>query len=91
MPELFLNQNKEEFGKRQTGDKVDSVDLPPWCSFDPYKFIVAHRKALESEEVSKNLNNWIDLIYGYKQNGKEAEKNLNVFYHLTYENKVDLS
>jgi len=30
------------------------------------------------------------LIFGYKQRGKEAEKAMNVFYFLTYEDKVDL-
>ena len=47
-------------------------------------------KALESEYVSKHLHNWIDLIFGYKQRGREAVKALNTFVHLTYEGQVDL-
>ena len=31
-----------------------------------------------------NLNDWIDLIFGYKSRGKEAEINLNVYFYLTY-------
>ena len=46
------------------------------------------RKALESDYVSRNLHNWIDLIFGYKQRGEEAEKALNCFYYLTYEDSV---
>ena len=45
---------------------------------------------LESSEVSSNINHWIDLIFGYKQKGKEAEEALNLFYYLTYENCVNL-
>ena len=32
-------------------------------------FCSLHRMALESEYVSKNLHNWIDLIFGHKQRG----------------------
>lgn len=49
-----------------------------------------HRAALESDAVSANLHLWIDLIFGYKQNGDEAVAALNVFHHLTYEGAVDI-
>jgi len=44
-----------------------------------------HKEALESEYVSKHLHEWIDLIFGYKQKGPEAEKAINVFRYLAYE------
>ncbi len=31
-----------------------------------------------------NIHNWIDLIFGYKQRGTEAEAADNLFYYLTY-------
>ena len=40
--------------------------------------------------MSQHLPNWIDLIFGYKQQGEEAVKACNVFYYCTYEGKVDL-
>ena len=40
--------------------------------------------------TSKNINGWIDLIYGYKSRGKEAENALNLFYYLTYDGAIDL-
>jgi hypothetical protein len=40
--------------------------------------------------VSMNLHSWIDLIFGYKQQGKEALAADNLFHHLTYEGAVDL-
>lgn len=42
-------------------------------------------QALESEFVSSQLHQWIDLIFGYKQRGPEAARALNVFHYLTYE------
>ena len=35
-----------------------------------YKF----REALECDYVSKHIHEWIDLVFGYKQRGTEAEK-----------------
>jgi factor associated with neutral sphingomyelinase activation len=53
-----------------------------------HDFMVKMRAALESEYVSLHLNHWIDLIFGYKQDGTEAIKADNIFYPLTYERNV---
>lgn len=44
---------------------------------------------LESDYVSQNINQWVDLIFGYKQKGNEAVINRNTFYYLTYDNAID--
>eukprot|EP00343_Euplotes_focardii_P012184 CAMPEP_0205830150 /NCGR_PEP_ID=MMETSP0206-20130828/40218_1 /ASSEMBLY_ACC=CAM_ASM_000279 /TAXON_ID=36767 /ORGANISM="Euplotes focardii, Strain TN1" /LENGTH=154 /DNA_ID=CAMNT_0053133527 /DNA_START=27 /DNA_END=491 /DNA_ORIENTATION=- len=48
------------------------------------------RQALESEHVTRNLHNWIDLIFGDKQKGKKAFNANNLFYPMTYEENVKL-
>ena len=86
----FLNNSEDlDLGRRQTGDRVDNVDLPAWAK-RPHDFIRKNKKALESEYVSENLHQWIDLIFGYKQKGEEAIKADNLYYYLTYEGSVDL-
>jgi hypothetical protein len=89
-PEFLVNSNMFDFGKTQRGDVVDEVQLPVWAKNDPNRFIRMNRQALESEHVSKNLHNWIDLVFGYKQRGREAVKALNQFVHITYEGAVDI-
>ena len=87
LPDALLNRNNHPLGTRQDGQQVGDVVLPPWANDAP-DFIAKHRAALESEHVSAHLHEWIDLIFGCKQRGKEAVDNLNVFFYLTYE--VDL-
>ena len=48
------------------------------------------RAALESEHVSAHLHEWIDLIFGCKQQGSEAEAAHNLFYYLTYEGSLQV-
>lgn len=89
-PDFLRNINGLDLGvNTNTKERVDHVILPPW-SHSPEDFISIHRRALESEHVSKNLHNWIDLIFGYKQKGPKAAEALNVFYYCTYEGAVDL-
>ncbi|KAK7507554.1 hypothetical protein BaRGS_00001489, partial [Batillaria attramentaria] len=90
LPEFLLNSDGFDLGKLQiTREPVNHVVLPAWAK-SPEEFIHKHRQALESEHVSNTLNDWIDLIFGYKQKGPAAVEALNVFYYVTYEGAVDL-
>uniref|UniRef100_A0A8C0VTQ0 LPS responsive beige-like anchor protein n=1 Tax=Cyanistes caeruleus TaxID=156563 RepID=A0A8C0VTQ0_CYACU len=90
LPEIFVNSNNYNLGVMDDGTVVSDVELPPWAK-TPEEFVRINRLALESEFVSCQLHQWIDLIFGYKQQGPEAVRSLNVFYYLTYEGAVNLS
>eukprot|EP00951_Prasinocladus_malaysianus_P004087 scaffold28919_cov31-Prasinocladus_malaysianus.AAC.1 len=96
IPEFFfpdssflVNRLGLALGSRQNGKQVSDVVLPPWAT-SADDFIAKHRAALESPHVSANLHKWIDLIFGYKQRGREAVDADNLFHPLTYEGAVDL-
>ncbi|XP_016052757.1 PREDICTED: neurobeachin isoform X4 [Miniopterus natalensis] len=89
LPEMFVNSNGYNLGVREDEVVVNDVDLPPWAK-KPEDFVRINRMALESEFVSCQLHQWIDLIFGYKQRGPEAVRALNVFHYLTYEGSVNL-
>lgn len=47
-------------------------------------------KALECDYVSAHLHEWIDLIFGYKQQGQPSLEANNLFHPLFYEGAVDI-
>uniref|UniRef100_A0A3Q3J877 Neurobeachin n=1 Tax=Monopterus albus TaxID=43700 RepID=A0A3Q3J877_MONAL len=89
LPEMFVNSNEYELGVRDDGVLVGDIELPAWAK-KPEDFVRINRMALESEFVSCQLHQWIDLIFGYKQRGPEAVRALNVFNFLSYEGAVNL-
>ncbi|XP_052739616.1 WD repeat and FYVE domain-containing protein 3 isoform X1 [Bicyclus anynana] len=90
LPELLENSNNFDLGCKQSGVALGDVVLPPWAKGDPREFIRLHRAALESDYVSHRLHHWIDLVFGYKQQGQPAVEACNVFHHLFYEGNVDI-
>ncbi|KAL7400159.1 hypothetical protein ABVT39_007364 [Epinephelus coioides] len=89
LPEMFVNSNDYHLGMREDRTMVCDIDLPAWAK-KPEDLVRINRMALESEFVSCQLHQWIDLIFGYKQRGPEAVRALNVFHYLTYEGSVKL-
>ena len=90
LPAFLCNSNKFDFGTTQQGKRIHDVELPPWANGSAHEFVRLHRKALESEHVSAHLQEWVDLVFGCKQRGREAERARNVFRPLTYAGKVDV-
>lgn len=87
--DFLRNMYGVNFGYKHDGMRVGDVSLPPWAK-SPEDFVNKLRIALESDYVSSHLHLWIDLIFGYKQNGEEAEKADNKFYYLCYEGAINL-
>ena len=89
LPEMFLNINNLNMGKLEDGTEVNDTKTP--CHNNPYEFIMIMKTVLESEKISYNINNWIDLIFGYKARGKEAEIANNIFTEASYQENIDLN
>ena len=88
LPEMFINLNDLDMGVKDNGTKVGDVVTP--CDNNPYEFTLLNRYILENDTISYNIQKWIDLIFGYKNKGKEAEYANNVFTNTSYQEGVDL-
>ena len=84
LPELFVNTNEYVFGHTQKRKKVSDVELPQWSQNDPRLFVLIHKKIFEHKIVSENLNKWIDLIFGYRQQGQGAVEVCNTYRQACY-------
>lgn len=82
--EFLINIYNTQYGRLKNSKMVNDVILPKWAK-NHKDFIRINRSALESEYVSNNLHNWIDLIFGYKQRGEMAEMHDNLFRPNSYD------
>ena len=88
-PEIFININELNLGIRDDGIKVNDVLTP--CNNNPYEFIFTMKKILENNQISKTIQKWIDLIFGYKARGKEAELAYNLFTESSYQENININ
>ena len=101
--DLFINVNCCFYGYKKNMELVDDIDCV-WEISNVKKltedkkitnyaeFILAHRKLLNSNVISSEINIWIDNVFGYKQYlDKKMEKTINVFPKSTYEKFVNLN
>jgi len=66
LPEMFGNYNYYSFGMSNFC-RVDQTVLPLWAR-NHHHFVQLNTMALENRHVSYSLHEWIDLIFGDKQN-----------------------
>ncbi|XP_031730721.1 WD repeat- and FYVE domain-containing protein 4 isoform X5 [Anarrhichthys ocellatus] len=87
LSDFLLNSNHIQLGSMEDGTALGDVELPLWAKGDPQEFIRIHREALESDYVSAHLHLWIDLIFGYRQQGPAAVESVNTFHPYFYAKK----
>ena len=85
LPHIYENLNNFSFGINTILRKDSSeFQLPPWAC-NSWDLVRKLRKCLESSFTSSNIHNWIDLIFGCKQSGEQAEAYCNLFHPITYQ------
>ena len=52
--------------------------------------IPASSLVVSAKSVSKTIQKWVDLIFGYKARGKEAELANNIFSERSYQESINL-
>lgn len=66
-PSIFDSLNPE----------LPDLAVPHWAG-DVHRFLALHREALESDQVSRMLHQWIDLTFGHKLSGEAGRQAKNV-------------
>ena len=84
---FLCNGNRQDFGTRQNNAAVDDVTIAGSAA----EFVSRNLQALEGAHTSAYLQQWIDLVFGCKQQGAPAVDAYNVFYYLTYPQNCDLT
>ncbi len=90
LPELFININNLNLGHIYFHEQlieVGNVNLPDWSNKNPYIFIAKIMEIFENEKI--NIGDWINLIFGINQIGKNSIKKHNLFLPYCYDNVMD--
>lgn len=87
LPAMFLNLNNFDFGVNQSKQRVHNVIMPVQAD-TPAKLVFDFRATLEDSTTSERLGEWLDLVFGFKQQGPSAIEAANLFFYLTYESSM---
>ena len=93
MPEMLININNLNLSQNKLNAEnkiveINDVELPPWALNFSYNFVIQLRKTLESDNIK--INNWLDLIFGYKQKGEKGEEFHNLYSGNSYIGNVKI-
>ena len=89
LPEMFTNINDLNMGVLDDGTLVNDVSTP--CNNNNYEFVITMRRLLENDILSYSIQNWADLVFGYKSRGKDAENAFNLYTEASYQEIIDIS
>jgi hypothetical protein len=100
--EPFINVNNADFGIKSNDVRVDDFNIcliegnSSLCNdkfeiSDYVNFIILNKKLLDGTEVSNNINDWIDIIFGIGQIPENnIKESLNIFNKETYQQKTNV-
>ena len=93
LPEILININNLNLTQNKLNaehkiEEINDVELPPWAYNFSFNFVAELRKNLEKESLF--INNWIDLIFGFKQKGEKAEEVHNIYNGTSYHGNVKI-
>ena len=93
-PEIFKNINninlsQDKLDVNENIILINDVEMPLWCDKSEINFVIKKRKLLEKNDLK--INNWIDLIFGSKQRGENAEIANNIYMFYTYEKMIKIT
>ena len=96
--QMFININNFNFGKAiditTTNENaqyvIDNVQLPKWTDNNAGVFIETQRTILE-EICTRDIHEWVDLMFGSKQTGHKARKHQNIYIPYSYEGVIKLN
>ena len=99
--DYFINVNCSYFGHKKNKKIIDDINKIWGLYTDKYyndislfvRFIIEHKKLLNSKIIATQINYWIDNIFGvgqFPKNEKKRENSLNIFIKTAYVQLTDL-
>ena len=77
IPEIYINLNKNDFGKQKDGVRVHDVIFEPYAD-NPIEFSYLIKDLINNNtEINNQINKWFDFIFGVNQLGNySSNKNI---------------
>lgn len=88
VPEILENGSDLPLTTTTEGKEVATVKYGGWSS-NTQDFTRKMMNFLQCDHVTKDLCQWIDLIFGYKSRGEAAIEAKNIFHPLSYVHEKD--